>query len=229
MMQTETVAEVISIGDEMTTGQRLDTNSQWLSQQLEDMGIRVGYHTTVADDLSANIQVFRQAAERADWVIATGGLGPTLDDLTRDAIAAAFGQTLEFREEAMQQIARLFERRQRPMPERNRVQAMFPSESLIIPNPHGTAPGIDLTVDRDGRAPSRIFSLPGVPAEMREMWFQTVSPRIQAALGVSLVSASAIVKCFGLGESELESHVSELIARDHVPRVGSRLIVRRSH
>ena len=82
-------AEIISIGDELTSGQRLDTNSQWLSTRLGELGVKTIYHTTVADELAANVEVFRHAAERADLVVATGGLGPTADDLTRDAIAAA--------------------------------------------------------------------------------------------------------------------------------------------
>src|SRR5436853_2712567 len=89
------IAEVLSIGDELTSGQRLDTNSQWLSTRLGELGIPVMYHTTVADQLDANVQVFRQAVERADIVVATGGLGPTADDLTRDAIAAAAGVSLD--------------------------------------------------------------------------------------------------------------------------------------
>src|SRR2546423_2142721 len=88
------LAEVISIGDELTSGQTLDTTSQWLSQRLGELGVRVIYHTTVADDLDANVRVFRMASERADLVIASGGLGPTADDLTRDALAAAVGVEL---------------------------------------------------------------------------------------------------------------------------------------
>ena len=85
------IAEVISIGDELTSGQRLDTNSQWLSERLGEMGVRVLYHTTVADELDANVSVFRTAIDRADVVVATGGLGPTADDLTREALAAVIG------------------------------------------------------------------------------------------------------------------------------------------
>ena len=94
------IAEIISIGDELTSGQRLDTNSQWLSQRLGDMGIRTVFHTTVADDLEANIHVFQQAATRADLIISTGGLGPTADDLTRSAVATAFDKALIFDEDS---------------------------------------------------------------------------------------------------------------------------------
>ena len=91
---TQLLAEIISIGDELTSGQRLDTNSQWISQQLGAIGVRVMYHSTVADDLEANIDVFRQAIDRADLVVSTGGLGPTADDLTRQSLASATGVEL---------------------------------------------------------------------------------------------------------------------------------------
>src|SRR5437016_4624089 len=152
-------AEIISIGDELTSGQRLDTNSQWLSTRLGELGVTVMYHTTVADNLEANVQVFRNAAERADLVVASGGLGPTADDLTRDAIAAAAGVELDFLPSVFAHIESLFARRKRPMPQRNRVQAMFPRGSRVIPNPAGTAPGIDIDMPRLGQRPSRIFAL----------------------------------------------------------------------
>jgi nicotinamide-nucleotide amidase len=213
-------AEVISIGDELTSGQRLDTNSQWLSTRLGELGITVMYHTTVADNLAANVQVFRQAIERADIIVATGGLGPTADDLTREALAAAAGVELVLNPAALTHIENLFARRKRPMPERNRLQAMFPSGSRMIPNPAGTAPGIDLELPRSGRSASRIFSLPGVPAEMFEMWTQTVAPAIAAMLGSPRVIRHKRIKCFGVGESDLEAMLPDLIRRGRDPQVG---------
>jgi nicotinamide-nucleotide amidase len=106
------------------------------------------------------------------------------------------------------------------MPERNRVQALFPFGSRIIPNPAGTAPGIDLEVPRAGRAPARIFALPGVPAEMVEMWQVTVEPAIRATVGAPRVIRHRRVKCFGVGESELEAKLPELIRRGRIPSVG---------
>lgn len=216
------IAEVISIGDELTSGQRLDTNSQWLSERLGELGIRTLFHTTVADDIAANEQVFRAAAERADVVVATGGLGPTADDLTRQAIAGAMGLQLVRDEAALAHIQALFARRQRPMPARNEVQAMFPAGSRVIPNPHGSAPGIDLDVPRDARPASRIFALPGVPAEMREMWFGTVEPALLAGEDPSLrrVIRHRRLKCFGVGESDLEQMLPDLIQRGRQPSVG---------
>jgi nicotinamide-nucleotide amidase len=213
-------AEVISIGDELTSGQRLDTNSQWLSTRLGEIGVRTLYHTTVADDLAANVSVFKTAIDRADFIIATGGLGPTADDLTRDAVAAAAGVPLELDASALAHIERLFARRKRPMPERNRVQAYFPRGSRVVHNPAGTAPGIDLDIPRPGRGACRLFALPGVPAEMQEMWEQTVAPAIQAMLGRTRVICHRRIKCFGVGESDLESMLPDLIRRGREPTVG---------
>ncbi len=214
-------AEIIAIGDELTSGQRLDTNSQWLAWQLGQIGVRVLFHTTVADELSAGEQVFRQAVDRADLIVSTGGLGPTADDLTRESIAAATGRALELEPAALDHIRRLFARRQRPMPERNTVQAMFPRGSRVIPNPHGTAPGIDLEVPRPGRSPARIFALPGVPAEMRQMWEQTVLPALEAQQGgTRCCLRHRCIKCFGVGESDLEAMLPDLIRRGREPQVG---------
>lgn len=213
-------AEIISIGDELTSGQRLDTNSQWLSERLGEIGIPVMFHTTVADDLEANVRVFREAADRADIVVATGGLGPTADDLTREALAKVLGVELVLDEGALAYIRDLFARRRRDMPERNVVQAMFPAGSRAIHNPHGTAPGIDLDVPRCGRTPARIVALPGVPAEMREMWEQSVSPALVQMCGPGRVIRHRRIKCFGVGESDLEQMLPDLIRRGRDPSVG---------
>src|SRR5262249_43102063 len=162
--------------------QRLDTNSQWLSERLGELGVRVVYHTTVADDLAANENVFRAAIARADIVVATGGLGPTADDLTREVLASVAGRELVLDEPSLEYIRHLFQRFKRDMPERNRVQALFPAGSKIIHNPNGTAPGIWLDVPRPAGGACHVFALPGVPAEMFEMFHQTVGP---AVLGFS--------------------------------------------
>jgi nicotinamide-nucleotide amidase len=212
------VAEVISIGDELTTGQRLDTNSQWLSQRLADLGVRVLRHTTVADDLAENVGAFGEAARRVDLVVATGGLGPTADDLTRDAIAGAAGVALRTDPDQLANVEHLFRSRGRTMPPQNARQAEFPVGSTPIPNPGGTAPGIDLVMPPPARA--RVFALPGVPAEMRQMWDLTVAPTILAMLPQRRVARNYLVKCFGVGESALEGMVPGLIDRDREPRVG---------
>jgi nicotinamide-nucleotide amidase len=214
-------AEVIAIGDELTSGERLDTNSQWLSQRLAELGLRTLFHTTVGDDLEANVRVFREARDRADLIVASGGLGPTADDLTREALAVAIGVPLVQDDAALQHIRALFARRGREMPERNLVQAMFPQGSRVVPNPNGSAPGIDLKAPRPGRPPARFFCLPGVPAELKEMWQQTVAPAIRSALpGPPRVIRHRRVKCFGAGESHLEQMLPDLIRRGRTPSVG---------
>lgn len=215
------LAEVIAIGDELTSGQRLDTNSKWLSERLGDLGIRVVYHTTVADDLAANIQVFQAAIERADVIVATGGLGPTADDLTRDAVASAAHTELELHQPSLEHIRSLFARRGSEMPERNKVQAYLPKGSNVVPNPHGSAPGIDFELPRPGRPASRVFALPGVPAEMREMWTASVEPAIRRWLGADAsVTCHRRVKCFGAGESAIEAMLPDLVRRGRTPSVG---------
>lgn len=215
------IAEIIAIGDELSSGQRLDTNSQWISRALSDLGVAAHFHTTVRDDIAENIEVFRIAAARADIAVCTGGLGPTADDLTREAIAAAGGVELEFREPIFDQIRSLYESRGRKMPERNRVQAMFPVGSLAIPNPHGTAPGVDFTFRKTGQSDCRAFALPGVPAEMKEMWRDTVAPAVLQMLGGKAREIQhRALKCFGVGESRLEEMLPDLIARGRTPTVG---------
>jgi nicotinamide-nucleotide amidase len=213
-------AEIIAIGDELTSGQRLDTNSQWLSERLGEIGVRVAFRTTVGDDLEDNIAVFRAAIERADVVVATGGLGPTADDLTREALAAAAGVELVEDAAALAHIRRLFARRKREMPERNKLQAQFPRGSRVVPNPEGTAPGINLTIKRDGGSACRVFALPGVPAEMFTMWKDTVAPAVSAAQPSTRMICHRRIKCFGVGESDLEAMIPDMIRRKREPLVG---------
>src|SRR5947209_3982698 len=138
--------EIVSIGSELTSGQNLDTNSQWLSRRLAEIGVLVGWHTTVADDFDDNVVAFHIATQRAQLVIATGGLGPTQDDLTREVLARVAGVDLVFDEASFEHIRALFESRNRRMPEKNRVQAMLPAGAEPIVNDRGTAPGIWMTV-----------------------------------------------------------------------------------
>jgi nicotinamide-nucleotide amidase len=212
--------EIIAIGDELTTGQRLDTNSQWLAERLLEIGVPVAFHTTVGDQLADNVLVFRQACERADIVVATGGLGPTADDLTRQALADLAGVPLVQDDASLTHIKALFARRKREMPPSNVIQAQFPQGSRAISNPHGSAPGIDFTIKTGGDRAARIFALPGVPAEMKEMWAASVAPAIQEMLGVRKSIAHYRIKCFGVGESDLEAMLPDLIARDRYPTVG---------
>ncbi|MGQ9770905.1 MAG: CinA family nicotinamide mononucleotide deamidase-related protein [Thermogutta sp.] len=212
-------AEIIANGDEIVNGKILDTNSQWLSSRLEDLGIRVMYHTAVGDDLQAMVGVFRQAIERSDVVVGTGGLGPTADDLTREALANATGRQLIELPEALEHVQRFFAERQRPMPERNRVQAAFPMGSEMIHNPNGTAPGIAMAIPREGRTPCHFFCLPGIPAEVYEMWPQVEEYLRKIGAGKEYILHRDI-KCFGAGESQVEAMLPDLIRRGNDPLVG---------
>lgn len=213
-------AEIIAIGTELTTGAKLDTNSQWLSIELAAVGIPVWYHTTVADSLEANLRVFQNAIDRADVVLISGGLGPTLDDLTREVLAKLMGVELVLHEPSLVQIKEMFSRRNRTMPERNLVQAMFPAGSLPIPNPRGTAPGVWIEIPRAGKTPCRVAAMPGVPSEMKPMFRESVLPKLSDLCGSGIVIRSARVNCFGLGESHAEELLGDLTTRGRDPEVG---------
>lgn len=213
-------AEIIAIGDELTSGQRLDTNSQWLAERLTEAGIEVVYHTTVADDLGANERVFRGAVERADVVVATGGLGPTADDLTREALASVAGVELVTDPEQLALVESFFASRGRSMPPRNAVQAQFPRGATPIPNPTGTAPGVELRIARAAGGAATVFALPGVPAEMHGMWAAWVAPAVRGLQPSAHAIRHFKLKCFGVGESQLEAMLPDMIRRGREPQVG---------
>lgn len=213
-------AEVVAIGDELTSGQRLDTNSRWMAAELGVLGVPVTFHTTVPDTLEAGVEAFRLAALRAPLVVVTGGLGPTADDLTRDVLAAVAGVPLDLSPTALTAVENRFARRGMAMPESNRRQALFPRGSRIIPNPEGTAPGIDVDLPAGPGRSCRVFALPGVPAEMKVMWKATVEPAVLALLPDRATIVQRRIKCFGAGESAVEAMLPDLVRRGRDPLVG---------
>jgi nicotinamide-nucleotide amidase len=208
-------AVIISCGTELVTGQCVDTNSAWLSAQLTPLGVRVVEHVTVGDDVTHLASAIRRALDGASLVILTGGLGPTLDDVAREAVAAALGEPLEENSEALVQVRAFFDRWQRPMPESNRRQAMIPRGCEVIPNPRGTAPGIRYS--RDDR---HLYVFPGIPAEMQAMFSAAVLPRLRAVTG-GATTESARLLCFGISEAKLGELLADLMQRGRNPSVGT--------
>lgn len=209
-------AEIIALGTELTNGSKLDTNSQWLSTELAALGIQVVRHATVGDCMDDMIEALQAAARRSQFCVITGGLGPTLDDLTRQAMAGAAGVELELHQPSLDYIQNLFESRGREMPDRNRIQAMFPAGSVPVENPRGTAPGIDQTIASDQNT-CRFVALPGVPSEMKPMFLDTIAPSLS---GTGIVIRKARINCFGAGESAIEEMLGDLTARGREPEVG---------
>jgi len=199
-------AEIIAIGSELLTPYRLDTNSLYLTDGLNQVGIRVVHKAVVGDSLDDMRASFRQALDRADLVVACGGLGPTDDDRTREAIADLLSRKLELNDGVLRHIQELFRRFGRVMPEINRRQAMVPEGATVIPNPRGSAPG--LWIETSGHI---MILLPGVPSELRAMFEQEVRPRL-TRLGHDERLFTRDLRITGLPESEVEQRVSPLYA-----------------
>lgn len=208
-------AWVISIGTELTLGQTVDTNGPWLAAQLAGLGIRTRRHVTVADDAEAIRDVLLQASAACDVILATGGLGPTDDDLTRQALADAAGVELELHAPSLEHLRAFFAAREREMPERNQVQALVPRTGRALPNPRGTAPG--LRIELRG---TPCYVMPGVPFEMRRMFECEIVPQLRLAAAGSVLLARRL-HTFGLGESDLGERIRDLMERGRNPEVGT--------
>lgn len=209
-------AELLSIGTELTVGETRDTNAGDLARDLTQRGVVVGRISALPDDLAAVTAGFEEALGRADLVVSTGGLGPTPDDLTREAIAALAGETPAVDPELLTWLRRLFERRNLPFPEANGKQAWLIPSAVAIPNDNGTAPGWFVTRP-DGRI---VVALPGPPREMRPMWDGWVVPRlVERGLGRRL--ASVTLRLTGIGESAIADRLGSLLDAGSRPMVAT--------
>lgn len=208
-------AATISIGTELVWGLTPDTNAAWLARRLVELGLETIEHITIADDRARIRDVFTQLAGHADVIIATGGLGPTDDDVTRHALADAMGAPLVPDPTALEALEQFFARLGRTMPPRNRIQAMIPEGFGALPNPCGTAPGL---AGRIGAC--RVFVLPGVPGEMRAMFEQSVAPALRSLSG-RRAAAMRTLHAFGYPEADIADTLADLMTPGRNPHVGT--------
>ncbi|MCC6800198.1 MAG: CinA family nicotinamide mononucleotide deamidase-related protein [Anaerolineae bacterium] len=206
--------EVLSIGTELLLGEIVDTNSAYIARQLRDIGVNIFYLTTVGDNLERIAAAIRSSLLRADVVLTTGGLGPTVDDMTRQAVAQATGRALEFSPELLEQIAERFRQLGSQMSENNRVQAYIPAGSIPVHNRLGTAPCF--IVETDG---GTVISLPGVPREMKDILATTVIPYLRERMGGRGTIKALVLRTAGIGESQIDARIADLMTWTN-PTVG---------
>lgn len=222
--------EILSTGDEVLTGMIADTNAAFLADQMGSLGFEVLRHTTVGDDRAILEETFRALGARADVVLCTGGLGPTVDDLTTEVAAGILGVGMKLDEPALAYMEGLWRSRGRAMPENNRKQAMLPESADVLTNPIGTAPGFSVKIGN-----AHFFFMPGVPREMKRMFAEQVIPRIQKLQPDPTVFDVRVYRTFGLTESAADQVLSGLEAqfpgvklgfRAHFPELQIKLTVK---
>jgi len=223
-------AEIVTTGTELLLGEIVDTNATYIARQLREVGVNLYYKTTVGDNRQRMSEVLRLGLRRSDLIIVTGGLGPTVDDITREAVVDATGQALEQRPEIVERLQATFAGWGRTLTKNNLRQTFLPVGAEIIPNPIGTAPGFLIETD-DGA----IICMPGVPREMKRMMADWVLPYIQEHVGSDhMVIATRILHTAGIGESVIDDHISDLMQAGnptiglaaHLGRVDIRLAAR---
>lgn len=197
-------AEIITIGTEILLGEIVDTNARYLARQLRDAGIDLYRKTSVGDNAHRIAQAIQQALERCDIVLTTGGLGPTVDDPTREAVALAMNTETEFRPELWEQIQSRFMRFGRPPTENNKRQAFIPKGALAVENPVGTAPSF---IYESGN--HAIISLPGVPREMEYLWQHAVLPYLCQRYNITGIIKARVLHTVGFGESQIDDLIGE--------------------
>jgi nicotinamide-nucleotide amidase len=199
----EITAELLTIGDEILYGQITDTNSQWLSEQLTSVGIKVIRRTSVGDTKHDILTALEDAYQRASLILITGGLGPTRDDITKHCLCEYFNTTLQLHEEALKELTAFFEKRGRTLGDTNRTQALLPEACTRIRNEHGTASG--MLFQKEGKI---FVSMPGVPFEMKNMFTNHVLPQIKQHFALPFIQHRHI-RTSGIGESVMSDQLTE--------------------
>ncbi len=206
--------EIIAVGSELLLGQIVNSNAQFLSLELAELGMNVYYHTVVGDNPTRLEQALKIAKERSNVIIFTGGLGPTKDDLTKETIAKTLGKKLVFDQEALDSIEQYFVQTKRIMSENNKKQALVLEDSFILKNDYGMAPGMALNVDQ-----TIYMLLPGPPSEMKPMFQNYGREYFQKQLGFQEKIISRVLRYFGIGESQLETDIQDIIDEQLNPTV----------
>ena len=202
-------AEIFSIGTELLMGELTDTNAAWIAGRLPPLGIQLQWVSIIGDNLENLSEAFSRGLQRSDIVITTGGLGPTQDDLTREGVAMALGETPTVQEDALTELQQYFQTRGTSMPSHNIKQANLIPSSQFIPNPHGTAPG--WWTERNGKM---IICMPGPPAEMHPMWEVQVEPRLREIVQDE-VTLTRNIKTMGMSEGAVDEVVSEFFGKEN--------------
>jgi competence/damage-inducible protein CinA-like protein len=198
-------AEIITIGTELLLGETVDTNTRYIARTLRDKGIDIYRTSTIGDNVERIAKIIREGFQRADIIITTGGLGPTVDDPTREAIAMAFGVNTEFRQDLWEQIQERFQRYGRKPTENNKKQAFVPEGAIAVENPVGTAPAFILEEEKKA-----VISLPGVPREMEHLMTHNVIPYLLDHFDLKDVIKTRIFHTSGVGESQIDDRISDL-------------------
>jgi nicotinamide-nucleotide amidase len=214
-------ADIITIGDEILYGQITDTNSQWISAELDKIGVRTKRKSSVSDREGDILEILEEAEKRSDIILLTGGLGPTNDDITKKTLAKHFNCALVLHETALKDVKEMFERRGRELTDTNKGQAFLPTACTYIPNTAGTAPG--MWFEKNGKI---IMSMPGVPFEMKELMTKSVLPKLGEYFKTPTI-IHQIIKTIGIGESNLsdliknwEAELPEHIGLAYLPALG---------
>jgi nicotinamide-nucleotide amidase len=208
------IVEVVAVGTELLLGQIVNTNAAFIGSALAEHGHDAMYQQVVGDNFERVTDALRTAIERSDAVIITGGIGPTQDDLTREALCEATGREMKFSDEYAATLRHWWERRGRTMPESNLKQAEYPEGAVMLPNPRGTAPG--LVLDHEGTV---IFCVPGVPAEMEYLLEHEVIPALRSRAAGDSTLVSRLLRTWGRSESDVAETLADLYAATTNPSV----------